>query len=436
VDQVLSNFKLLLEVIQETDESAVLATWKDSDRSLYKPLSLDDFPTKRSGFDPFCDGFRPTHPTPEKRWYCSFCLNHARNVSADTILLDLEEMVKSESMFLVLCAVQSDKPVIEVGWFAYSVKEYVSTNFRDALSEATQIQPNTFAVQWQRVKEGSDDLYAMVVKAASGMHTVLEKALSAIYSSSSTQWPWGIRMRFVPYADTLKTKSPLVMNLKSVHLKFIQSMTSVGVDNLRESLDFKFRTIDRSGKEQTLTIREAFMGIHFPPINSMPGKAGGGGMADREPKGVFHGVVEYSDRRLGPRVLVVPYPEPQVGSMLGFMAAVYPYTILSYFYGAPDIKPLLLTHAVESEVGCSYDPQSDSMRTKTIKELDECLKQDALLFSFDLSLVEKDRLMNEKKRKADDSLVKRLDESSIGTLRAHKSDTAAGSSRTGTRPQP
>jgi hypothetical protein len=62
--------------------------------------------------------------------------------------------------------------------------------------------------------------------------------------------------------------------------------------------------------------------------------------------------------------------------------------------------------------------------------------QDAVVFDFDLKLVEKDRIQAEKKRKHDGQLVKRLDDSSIGTLRADSPNTAAGSSRKGTRPSP
>lgn len=174
----------------------------------------------------------------------------------------------------------------------------------------------------------------------------------------------------------------------------------------------------RSGEEVTLTIRKAIMGITSP----RKGKNG-------EDLGIFHGAVEYWDRKFGHRVMLVPYPYDQVGSTLGEMMAQYPYTILSHFYLPETIKPLFLTHAVQSEEGSTYDPKSDSIRTPAIIELEACMKQDAALFKFDLSLLEQDQ----KKRKYE-GLIKRLDDSSIGTLRADPTPKAAGSFKSGARP--
>jgi hypothetical protein len=123
--------------------------------------------------------------------------------------------------------------------------------------------------------------------------------------------------------------------------------------------------------------------------------------------------------------------------MLAWFTAEYPFTILSHFYYREDIRPLFLTHAIESEEGCSYDPKLDAVRTPEIAELGLCLAKDAKVFAFDLALVETDQGQADKKRKIDGPLVKRLDEASIGTLRAdQQQNTAAGFSRAGTRPGP
>jgi hypothetical protein len=339
------------------------------------------------------------------------------------MLIDLDELIKAEDWFLIECAVQTDKKVLDIGWFAYSLKEYGSSEFRDLLSELTCMPREFFALQWQNVKKGTKELWAITVKTAEGPHTILDKALGSLYSSSCTSWPWGIRMRYVPYAATLDTNNPAVSNIKTIQVKFIDTFKPTILENLKVALDSSFETTDRDGTPFTITVRQAIMGIN----SSRTGKKG-------ERLGIFHGVVEYNDRRFGRRVLMVPYPPEQVGSMLGLMMSSHPITILSYFLHPVSIQSLFLTHAVESESGCSYDEKTDSLRTPAIIELEQSMAQDAVVFDFDIKLVEKDRIQAERKRKLDGQLVKRLDDSSIGTLRAESSNTAAGSSRKGTRP--
>jgi hypothetical protein len=421
VEQVLQTFLVLLEAIVELDESATLIAWKKVDRTTSNPpISLDYFPDKRSVFKAYLDNFRTSHPAPDKKYYASFCLNHSSCVSVESLMDDLDELIRQEEWFLIPSAVQTDKPVHEIGWFAYSAREYATPEFRDLLAQVTFTPKESFALQWQNVKEGGKDLYAMTVKAAEGPHLLLCRAFSDMYSSTSTSWPWGIKMRFVPYAATLKTKNPAVTNIKHNQVAYIQTYKSFALPYLKEPLDFTFSTVTRSGEKVTLTIRKAIMGI----TSHRKGK-------DGEALGIFHGVVEYWDRRFGNRVMLVPYPYDQVGSTLGEMMAQYPYTILSHFYQPETIKPLFLAHAVQSEEGSTYDPKSDSIRTPAIVELEACMQKDAALFKFDLSLLEQDQ----KKRKHD-GLVKRLDDSSIGTLRADPTSTAAGSSKPGARPAP
>lgn len=421
VDQVFNKFLMFLEAMIDLDESATLVTWRNDDRTTSNPpLSIDYFPDKRSVFKFYLDNFRTSHPPPEKKYYVSFCLNHSSSVSVESLMDDLDELIRQEEWFLIPSAVQTDKPVYEIGWFAYSAREYATPEFRDLLAQVTFTPKESFALQWQMVKEGGKDLYAMTVKAAEGPHLLLSRALSDMYSSSSTSWPWGIKMRFVPYAATLKTKNPAVTNIKNNQVAYTQTYKAFALQYLKEPLDFTFSTVTRSGEKVTLTIRKAIMGI----TSHRKGK-------DGEALGIFHGVVEYWDRRFGTRVMVVPYPYDQVGSTLGEMMAQYPYTILSHFYHPDTIKPLFLAHAVQSEEGSTYDPKSDSIRTPAIVELEECMKKDVSLFKFDLSLLEQDH----KKRKHE-GLVKRLDDSSIGTLRAEPNPIAAGSSKSGARPLP
>jgi hypothetical protein len=419
VDQVLHTFSILLEAIEELDESATFIAWKIVDRTTDNPpISTNNFPDKRSEFKAYLDNFRTTYPAPEKKYYVSFCLNHSSSVSVGSLLDDLEETIRSEEWFLIPCAVQTDKPIHEIGWFAYSSREYATPEFRDFLAKVTLTPKESFALQWQNIKEGDKDLYAMTVKATEGPHLLLSRALSDMYSSSSIDWPWGIKMRFVPYAYTLKTKNPAVMNIKNNQVIYTQTYKPFALLNLKESLDFPFSSVNSSGEQVTLTIRKAIMGITSP----RKGK-------DGEALRIFHGAVEHWDRRFGQRVMLVPYPYDQVGSTLGEMMAQYPVTILSHYYHPDSIKPLFLTYAVQSEEGTTYDPKSDSIRTPAIIELEACMKKDADLFKFDLSLVEKDQ----KKRKHE-GLVKRLDDSSIGTLRADPITRAAGSLQIGARP--
>lgn len=422
VDQALSALRKLLNEFQTIDPSACLISWLESDRAC-KVVQVDNFPRKRSEILPYCDSFRVGYPAAGKRWYVSICLSHEETTSA-SLLVDLEEAIKSDDWFLIMCPIQSDKRTVDVGWFAYSMKEYTSVDFRDALSEMIGIPKQVFAVQWQKPKEGYDALYAMTVKAAEGYHLVLTAALGAIYSSRSDKWPWGIRMRFVPYSHTLKTKNIAVENLKSAQIKFLQLFVAVPLDNLRVSLDSQVMLCTKQG-ELKLSVREALMRISGPAKKPSPHSS--------PAKGVFHGVVEYNDQR-GRRVYLIPYPESQVHTSVGWMTVTYPFTILSHFYSRESITPLFVSHQIESEAGTVYDEAKDSIKNPTTMDLEECMRKDAQVFSFDLTLVDTDQAQQDKKRRHDGQLIRRLDETSIGTVRGEPNSSVAGSSKVGTRP--
>lgn len=421
LEQVIGVFQLFLQEAQKVEESVCVVSWRQDNRDVVPAITDPFFPEKLSDFQKYCDGFRTTYPAPDKRWYTSFCINHPSSLSPATLLVDIDETIRSEDWFLIECSVQSDKKVIDIGWFVFSVREYASVEFRDVLADSAGISSRLCALQWQNVKEASKELWAVGVKAAEGSHFQLNRALCKMYSSGSTDWPWGIRMRYVSYSSTLMTRSPAVANLKNIQLQFTQTFKPISLQNLRERLDFSFNTMSNDGTVGTITIREAIMAIPSPK------KAKDGTILR-----IFHGVVDHMDRRLGHRVVLIPYPVEQSGSTLGEMMAHYPYTIMSHFYHPDSVSPLFMSFAIENEAGSSYDPRSDSMRTPDIADLELSMKKDSEVFKFDLSLLEKDQ----KKRKYDGQLVRRLDEASVGTINDHRSTTAAGTLKSGARPSP
>jgi len=109
--------------------------------------------------------------------------------------VDIDETIRSEDWFLIESSVQSDKKVIDIGWFVFSVREYASEVFRDVLADSAGISSRLCALQWLNVKEAPKELWAVGVKAAEGSHFHFNRALCKMYSSGSTDWPWGIRMR-------------------------------------------------------------------------------------------------------------------------------------------------------------------------------------------------------------------------------------------------
>jgi hypothetical protein len=105
---------------------------------------------------------------------------------------------------------------------------------------------------------------------------------------------------------------------------------------------------------------------------------------------------------------------------------------MSHFYSRSSVEALFHSYAVSNEDGTTFDAAKESISNPSIIDLEAYLKQDAKIFNFDISLLEQDKGSAEKKRK----LVKRLDDASVGTVRADPTDTEAGSSRRGTRPSP
>lgn len=428
-DQALVAIRKLLQEFRSVDPSACLVPWSAADKES-QSITVNNFPQKRSNILPYCDSFRVGHPAEGKRWYVSLCVQHGEDNTSSSLLVDLEEVVKSEDWFLILCPIQSDKRTVDVGWFVYSLKEYTSPEFRDALAAAIGVSTKVFAVQWQKPKECSNDVYAMTVKAVEGFNQIISTALSSIYSSRSDNWPWGIRMRFIPYSVTLKTKNLAVDNLKSAQAKFTKMFVAVPLENIRVPLDSLVVVRVQQG-EVKLSVREALMRISGSASQTTRKKSSTpNGLGN----GVFHGVVEYQDQR-GRRLYLVPYPEAQVNTSVGWMMATYPVTIMSHFYSRESILPLFVSHQIDSEAGTTYEADTDSIKNPTTMDLEECMGKDAQLFSFDLTMLNLDRNQQEKKRRHDGQLVRRFDDSSIGTVRGDPQSSAAGPNNAGTRPQ-
>jgi hypothetical protein len=427
VEEALGALKDLFTAVLKVDSTAVLDPWKDADRGEVEVVTVDLFPTKKSGMELYTESFN-VMPPKEGRWYTSMCINHSGNITAEAIISDTEEVVRKNEWLFQVCAIQTDKRAKDIGWFAFSIKEYTSPEFRDRLAGATGISNKVFALQWGKVQQAGNDLWAMTVKADADWERGVNKALGALYSSTATDWPWGIRMRYVPYKGTLGTQNNNIDRMKANQRVFLKDFKAIPIDHLKINLGDLFETSYRNGPTIKITLREAIMGImrtkedkdlKQPTVNNRPPR-----------QGVFHGVVEYNDKFRGRRKYVIPYPVEQVGTSVGWMMTEYPVTMMSAFYSKESIASLFSTHAVEAEEDTSYDVGKDRISNQVTKDLEASFEQDAKFFKFDLTLVQQEGNQQEKKRK----LATRLDDSSVGTIRGEITSTAAGSSTSGTRP--
>jgi hypothetical protein len=427
VEEALGALKDLYTAVVKVDSTAVLEPWKEADRGEVEVATMDMFPTKKSTMELYTESFN-VMPPKEGRWYTAVCINHAGSIKAEEIISDIEETVRNNEWLFQVCAIQTDKRSIDIGWFAFSIKEYSSPEFRDRLAGATGVSNKYFALQWGKVKQAGNDLWAMTVKSDADWERIVNKALGALYSSTATDWPWGIRMRYIPYKGTLGTQNNNIDRMKANQRVFLKDFKAIPVDHIKIDLADLFETSYRSGPTIKITLREAIMGImrtkddkdlKQPTVNSRPPR-----------QGVFHGVVEYNDKFRGRRKYVVPYPVEQVGTSVGWMMIEYPVTMMAAFYSRESVVPLFATHAVEAEEDTVYDVGRDRISNQVTKDLEASFEQDAKFFKFDLSLVQKEGSQQEKKRK----LATRLDDSSVGTIRGETTGSAAGSSTTGTRP--
>jgi hypothetical protein len=331
--------------------------------------------------------------------------------------MNVEEMVTSEQWFFIECSLQTDETSVEIGWFCYSAREYATKAFRDFLATVVDVPNDKFCLQYKQVKQ-SGQLYAMAVQVTTKEKDKLSRNLSNMYSSSTDKWPWGIRMRYIPYDTVSEIANQIVTNIKCIQGHFSTNFKPVQLHLLKVPVEHSFQFVNSSKAIATTTVRKAIMDVNSPVTG----------------RGLFHGVVEYHDRQFGHKICLFPYPESQVGTSLGSYLAKYPVTILSHFYGAENIEPLFLRQAYENENGIKYNPNTDTITTPQIADLGNCLEQDMRLFSFDLSVVEADHVAHsDKKRKAKD-LFQRTDDASIGTVRGHSHSSAAGPQSHGSRP--
>lgn len=420
VDQVLNAFSRLLDELEHSDKTLQLVSWKESARDTKVGIRSTNFPRTRAEFIPYCDSFRTSLPQPNKRWYASICVNHDASVTSEDILLNVEETVATESWFFMECSLQTDEPTTEIGWFCYSAREYATKAFRDLLAPLLGITKDRLSLQYKQVKQ-SGQLYAMVVQVPTTDKTRVNACLSNMYSSQTDRWPWGIRMRYIPYDTVSEVANQIVTNIKRIQGQFSASFKPVQLYLLKFPLDHGIQIMTPSNVLKESTIRQLIMDI-VSPISH---------------RGLFHGVVEYNDRQFGHKICLFPYPESQVGTALGYHLVKYPVTILSHFYGAEVIQPLFLRQACENENGIQYNSHTDTITTPQIAELGHCLEQDMKLFSFDISLVQNDNdnSQPDKKRKAA-ALIQRIDDASVGTVRGHPLSSAAGPKTYGSRPQP
>lgn len=428
VTQVLEALKCLLEELVQLDPSFCFDPWAEMDWSDRPVITLHNYPEKLSDFTPYCDNFRSTMPYGDKKWYTNMCFNYPSTISLPSLMIDLEEVASHHGWFIKASSIQSDKRVKDIGWFAFSLQQYATPEFRDKLAVLMGIQPKHFSLQWRKVQD-SGELWAMVAQSTEDLAKRIANGLGDLYSSQSLDWPLGIRMRFVPYLSTVSTHNKSVDRMKSFQMKFSRTFKAHPIENLKVGLDETFQTSYRSGEPITITLREALMGIsrvtqsQLTTLLSVP---------QRPPRqGVFHSVVEYQDRSRGRKVYLVPYPSEQVGgTVIGELTLGNPITILSHIYSAQSIHPLFESHAVDDERGTVYDEENDAIHNRTTMDLEASLEQDAKVFVFALDLLE----MDNKKRRVDGNLVRRLDDSSVGTVRANTPNSVAGSSFARARP--
>ena len=240
----------------ETDKTFKLLPWFDDDLMEDTISSHSDIPTSLSKFKKYFSRARPK--VEGGSVYIEVFIIHCLPISE--IKADLEWWFKKEKITIYEKAIQAANTA-RLGWLLFSFSEMNAKGFSRELSArlghavSARYKP-ILTDSWDSTIDNKLRLKAIHLECDKKVEKLIKRRLSVFYSSSSKEFPLGIRMRLVPEFKEIKGNLKIVSkvaNLRAKQAHFLKAIVNISSEDIL-SLDAKTSASPK-------TLRERIMGI-------------------------------------------------------------------------------------------------------------------------------------------------------------------------------
>lgn len=240
---------------------------------------MKDFPQTLEELKVFFKGARPK----AEGGFIYLKVLGSANGTTKNFIGSVDWMHRDRKEFINICQVQAFETQI-LGWLLYSHRQLDTDKLKQSIQ---RIEPalKEFDLRFMRISDGkptggrfnSEDPRALHVEVALKDTDLARKVFSQVYGTKVTQWPRGVRMRWIPnhtaYADTKSVerfkhlKNRQAGWNKQLQAKTIHHVVNIEAPNLRKGTTSLHREImaiaPRSGNTNTslfFSVEEAWKG--------------------------------------------------------------------------------------------------------------------------------------------------------------------------------
>ena len=243
--------------LMECDNNVAILPWYDSDMGEDRITKVSNIPPSLFMFKKY---FQRGNPKEEGgKVYTDVYLSHTKPM--EVIKGDLSWFLKKEQIDIYIKDIQSDTTA-RLGWLLFSFQGLDVTTLCAEISAILRIEiagryKPILTDTWDKSIESKHRLKAVHLECARKDERKAKKELGKLYSSTSTIFPLGIRMRLV--AEYKEVKGNIVnikkhCNLRAKQAHFTKKLGSVFSEDIM-NLDVVHSTLGKSLREMIMQIK-------------------------------------------------------------------------------------------------------------------------------------------------------------------------------------
>ena len=219
----------------DADSTCKIIPWFEDDKDEGAIQCYKDIPTTISKFKKYFCRSRPK--VEGGSVYMEVFMLHTRPII--DIKEDIEWWMKKEKITLYVKTIQAELTT-RLGWLLFSFPEM---NVKAFSTELTSLMGETISARykpiltdkWDTSLDSKSRLKAIHLECDKKVESKVKMKLATFYSSSSKNFPMGIRMRLIPEFREIKGNQLIVQkvaNLRAKQAHFLQAITSITSDDI------------------------------------------------------------------------------------------------------------------------------------------------------------------------------------------------------------
>ena len=254
-EQAQLKFQNLLRAIQDhSDMDAHILPWKLSDHNSFPVISTtDQVPKQLSQLRVYFPRLRLTKKS--SMVYTNMFIEH--EMDPKDILLDISFCMEDEGIKIFKKSIQAEEVAI-IGWFLYGIREIDPENLAEAIRKTDGT--TVVGLRQMRIRTAingkASPIRAMGIECDANYEESAKAQLIKLYQSSSSNWPLGIKLRYMRDVRFLCGTDALskTIHLLGKHDRFQNGICSQRTKDILE-LDFVNSKVKKSLREILMKIK-------------------------------------------------------------------------------------------------------------------------------------------------------------------------------------